>query len=287
MQNKEHALRELLRDVFDINELHQWSRLQLGKDIHDELPHGTSLTQAAFDVTMAIGRHGRADATLFEGLRTLRPRLAERILAVAGLWGITIGPDVPSRPALPEEARIQTKYHVYISQTKVEMLYPQIPSAPASASQDSLPQRLNAICDFVRQNEDVGTALEPGKYIFDTCALRYGIVWEYASDIAFLGGTIGSTTVGLIGSSTSLIGEAHRTQTHHSPYYYTLKFLNRLMATERRPDASPPYYTFAEATAIALHSLPPHHSTLEFLAKTLHKEENLVIATPIYVAMAR
>lgn len=74
-QNREAALSKLLTKLFDGNGagLLRWGRLRLGKGIQGELPTGVPLGQLAFDATLAIQRHGRADQAAFDSLRALRP----------------------------------------------------------------------------------------------------------------------------------------------------------------------------------------------------------------------
>jgi hypothetical protein len=102
-QNREAALSKLLTELFDGNGagLLQWVRLHLGKTIHDELPAGFSLSQLAFEATLAIQRHGRVDRALFESLRDLRPGLDARIREVARLWGSEMADAGESSPSLP------------------------------------------------------------------------------------------------------------------------------------------------------------------------------------------
>jgi hypothetical protein len=109
-------------------------------------------------------------------------------------------------------------------------------------------------------------------------------VSEYASSIAFFGGIVGETKLGLVGSNTSLVGAVEHANSNHAPYYYTLKFLNRAVVADGI-EGSPPYYSFSEAIDIALKSLPPQTHSVEFFAKVLYTEPNLVVGTPLYVAI--
>jgi hypothetical protein len=86
-QNREAALGKLLSEMFDGNSegLRQWVRLHLGKEIDDELPPDTPLSQLSFRTTLAIQQHGLASKA-FASLLYVRPNQAERIQAVARLW---------------------------------------------------------------------------------------------------------------------------------------------------------------------------------------------------------
>jgi hypothetical protein len=196
-------------------------------------------------------------------------------------------------------------YFVYLSQTKVDMLYSQIPQrlarsmeaevkanvgflqATVRAGKTAAPEdsraRVSVLISYLEKHDEVGTVSQPQRYIKDTAALKYGVVSEYASDIAFFGGSVGSTDIGLIGSSESVVGEVRRSESGHSPFYYTLKFLNRMVGSEP-PSGNPDYYSYREAFDIASAAAPLGAEAV-FFAKTLHQEPGLVIATPLYVAI--
>lgn len=198
------------------------------------------------------------------------------------------------------------KYHIYISQTKVEMLYLQIPPAffesveaepslnlgissagvNGGSSASSLPAKLAAVCHFIKRHQEVGTYEEPKMYISGTLPLKFGVVSEYASDIAFFGNTVGTQTVSLIGASESFVGQAKRTESSHAMFYYTLKFLNQISQADSPGEKRSTFFSFREATDIALRCVPPDARQLEFMAKVLHTEPGLVVATPLYVALA-
>ena len=220
----------------------------------------------------------------------LEPRgnvAAEVAAAVVGMS--PHGGDSPQLLKGTEQQRPVMQYFVYISPTKIAMLYPQIPRTfldSRSLQGDELPQQCQAVASYLRENYDLGTVTSPKSYISDTLPLKYGIVSEYASDIAFFGGHVGSTRLGLIGSSASLVGSLERAKANHAPYYYTLSFLNEFIVRKVRKHEQPPYYSFSDAIDIALNALPSQMHSLEFIAKTLHKETGLIVATPVYVALA-
>lgn len=198
-------------------------------------------------------------------------------------------------------------YFVYLSQTKVDMLYPQIPrrlarsleaevkanagfmQATVRGGKTAEPEdpyaRVSVVASYLEKHDKVGTVAQPERYISDTATLRYGVVGEYASDIAFFGGSVGSTEIGLIGSSESMVGEVRRDESGHAPFYYTLKFLNRMADSESSP-GDPEYYSYREAFNIAS-AAASLEAEATFFAKTLHQEPGLVIATPLYVAITQ
>jgi hypothetical protein len=91
------------------------------------------------------------------------------------------------------------------------------------------------------------------------------------------------TKVGLIGSSNSLVGDPERAESHHSPFYYTLRFLNQAVQADELPGKKPPYFSFAQAYDIALATVALT-AEVQFLGRVLHSEPHLLIVTPIYVA---
>lgn len=199
------------------------------------------------------------------------------------------------------------QYFVYLSETKIEMLYPQIPRRLArsleaevtanagivqatvrggkTAILDDLYAHATVVTNYLEKHDKVGTVAQPGNYIKDTATLKYGIVAEYASDIAFFGGSVGSVSIGLIGSTYSMVGEVQRKETGHSPFYYTLKFLNRATDDYGSALAQPEYYSYREAFDIAS-AATSLEAEATFFAKTLYREPGLVIATPLYVTLA-
>jgi hypothetical protein len=205
-----------------------------------------------------------------------------------------------SGPATPQ-------YYIYLSKTKVEMLYPQIPRRLAGSLEAEVKANIGVmqatvrggmppdtsdlythaatVARYLEKHDKVGTIDRPERYIKDTATLKYGIIYEYASDIAFFGATIASTKLGLIGSADSMVGAVQRRESQHATFYYTLKFLNRLAEQEAADYPEPDYYSYMQAFDIAS-SVTSLETRVEFLARLLHQEPGLIIATPIYVAVA-
>jgi WD40 repeat protein len=115
-QNRGAALSNLFTEMFDGDGagLLRWVRLHLGKTMHDELPASSPLSQLAFDITLAIERHGRARqafARLFEE----RPGQAGRIQEVARLWGVAadvVPDDMPETIPAAASARLGRLWEV-------------------------------------------------------------------------------------------------------------------------------------------------------------------------------
>jgi len=214
------------------------------------------------------------------------------------------------------------KYYVYISATKVNMLYPQIPPAflrgaeaelkinlgvistsvkgrgPEEATE--LPARVAAVQSYLRKENAVGSIENPRQWTEGTMPMRWGRVSEEASDIAFFGGVAGKKRVALIGSSDSLIGTPQSAEANHGGLYYQLKFFNAInpmleskgfkagdsTLTAPHEESSVVQNNYASLVGIALDALPSSEQSLDFLALVLQNEPNLIVATPLYVALA-
>lgn len=214
------------------------------------------------------------------------------------------------------------KYYIYISVTKVNMLYPQIPPAFLKGAEAEmkinlgvisttikgrgpdamaeLPAQVAAVASYLKGEHAVGSIDNPRKWIAGSLPMRWGCISEYASDIAFFGGATGGKTIALVGASDSVIGTSQSAGANHGPLYYKMKFLNSLFeefgfkasrynnvpldALEDDPELKQPGY--ADLVGLALNTFPDTEENLEFLALVLKNEPNLIVATPLYVALA-
>lgn len=201
-------------------------------------------------------------------------------------------------------------YYLYISQTKLEALIPQIPAShlrsleaeikinagvfaagvkkPATVPSSALALKTRVLSDYLEKQEGwVGTPSSPGRYVRGTASLQYGVMRDYAAELAFFGGVVNGIKIGLIGSPASLIGAAADVAANHSLDYYTLKFLNAAAQGPFPDDVSADrQFETALDQAMDAGMLPPTQQRLEFLAKPLFHNDRLLIATPIYVAFA-
>jgi len=197
------------------------------------------------------------------------------------------------------------RYYLYISKTKVEMLFPQIPVPFLKGTED--PQDLTAkvalVADYIRSQESVGSVDAPRTWIQGKAEVRFGIV-SRGYDIAFFGQRPTKnkerSVLVLLGSTESVLGSPATVASNHSPFHYLAKFLNIVIESQGfaephlvvpetaegvpiEPSPSPDY---ADAAEIAYHALPPENVNIEFLARVLRTDPPLVIATPLYVALA-
>jgi hypothetical protein len=214
------------------------------------------------------------------------------------------------------------KYYLYVADTKVDMLLPQIPvearnkistefkldlkifSASRKAEADNTENRfsrLDAVCSFITEYGDVGPVDDPGDYISDVMDMRY----EAFFSCVFFGGYRGQVAVGLAGSLKHMIGQA----THHdmppsSDLFSILTNLKLQLKTDD-PQSLPPIDGFEElrlenrrrvdtesleAVRYLAHNMRTPNQKLEFLAKRLlHRPDDgggTLLATPLYVAIA-
>jgi len=202
------------------------------------------------------------------------------------------------------------KYYVYISKTKVDMLYPQIPpDFLASAEADlrvnlgvlsaglksrspetsqELAGRVGVLSAYLRDHESVGTPDAPQYWFQAVAPLRWGVVREYAADIVFFGGQIGSRTVVLLGSSESIVGAAQTADAQHAPFHYTLSFLNAVLEgrTELTDKQASRLLSWPHAVDTCFRTVPKSEQRIDFLARMLHAEGDLLVGTPLYAALA-
>jgi hypothetical protein len=120
------------------------------------------------------------------------------------------------------------KYYIYISDAKVDMLFPQVPHdikkkvatewkmdlKVLSASrkvetegEDNRIARLETVVDFIQEYGKVGSVDDPDDYIADTLAMRWGMLTTTPENsLAFFAADTDQTTVGLGGSAQHLLG---------------------------------------------------------------------------------
>ncbi|MEU6578309.1 SAVMC3_10250 family protein [Streptomyces sp. NPDC046805] len=201
------------------------------------------------------------------------------------------------------------RYYVYISQTKLEILIPQIPARllrsleaeikinvsvfaagvkkTASAPSPELAAKAGVLGNYLeKQTGWVGTLTDPGRYVKGVASLQYGVMRDYAAELAIFGGEVDGVKIALIGSPASLIGVAADTAANHSLDYYVLKFLRGEAESARGSSEGWTPYEAAVDGALNAGVLPPTCLRLEFLAKPLFYNDRVLVATPIYVALA-
>jgi hypothetical protein len=134
----------------------------------------------------------------------------------------------------------------------------------------------------------VGTPANPQLWFDAVALLRWGVLRDYASDIALFVGCVDNRTIALIGSSESLVGAARTSDAQHSLDYYTLRFLNRVI--EKGPallGQVPIAAVLGEMPSTsALAGYLRAERRMTFLALTIHADADVLVGTPLYVALA-
>ncbi|MCK1721316.1 SAVMC3_10250 family protein [Bradyrhizobium sp. 141] len=203
------------------------------------------------------------------------------------------------------------KYYLYISETKVGMLHSQIgvtrfskikaaiklkmPFFEASVDSDAGKKSIYAKAEEIRNQilagGECGTIAAPKAYVDDTANLSFGRVADYAAEIAFFGGIVGSKSVALIGSSSSLIGAAKQ-DANHTIDYYEIKFMAETSdeINPTFPAKRERYENFEkqmEASVVdALKRVRNRPRPVAFVAKVILASPNFLVASPIFVREA-
>jgi hypothetical protein len=212
------------------------------------------------------------------------------------------------------------KYFLYISSSKIEMLYPQISDElkkkkanewkidlkflSYSRKTEKEPHntqqaRLEAIIDTLDQQEKIGTIEGPREYFRGQFKMRWGIYADTGRPneeppLVYFGGTTADTIFGLGGSSRHVIGfrGAGNTGSRSVTPYLIAHLLKGLDIPNKGWDAFGPNedtesHTL-EAIAAATDYLTGPELQMQFVAKTLivgkWKGKKVVLGTPLYVA---
>jgi hypothetical protein len=125
------------------------------------------------------------------------------------------------------------KYYIYISDTKVDMHYEQIPprlrdklatelkidlkflstTFSQKPNENSKYAKLQLVEDFIQRHFDVGTIDNPQTYFRGSLPLRWGAVESQSTPIAFFSGMTSHTILGLAGSLRNVIGQVGSSKT--------------------------------------------------------------------------
>jgi hypothetical protein len=224
-----------------------------------------------------------------------------RRLEAAGRRGVRLVPGFFGR-----KHRKPARYYLYLSQTKIDMLVPQLPRSftkgldveitartgvidakvgrRSTGSADSLVSYVPAIEKYLIGQGKVGSPDHPAEYVRGVDLMRYGVVGEHAADIAVFVSVRMDIKFALAGSSTSMVGSASRHEANHAPFYYVAEFLNQLDGADVVPRHLD-HDSYADAIDIALAALPSSPHRVEFLAKVLYAERHVILASPVYVSL--
>lgn len=201
------------------------------------------------------------------------------------------------------------RYYVYISDSKVDMLLPQVDPAFAGKRSTELGINLKVVtgkrkvesdADRIARLErvvrhiddfcDVGTIDEPGQYFRGRLAMRWR---EAAGGVTYFAGATEDTVVGLGGSSHHIIGGAPEKDRTFAPSMLPgLMPAMRAMLDDEAPESA------LELAYMANRQLRGDEQELEFIAKRLRhgpspypeldrgRAVNVVVGSPLFVALA-
>ncbi|MBR8840294.1 MAG: CHAT domain-containing protein [Stigonema ocellatum SAG 48.90 = DSM 106950] len=191
------------------------------------------------------------------------------------------------------------KYYLYVSETKINMIYPQI-SNQNNDGVEMLFSKVKAIHKYLEKNKIIGSLGNPAAYIYGRIPMNWGCLREYASDIVFFGTQKVTDSIVLVGSKYSLVGQSKESATEHSPDYYLFKFFNTCTEDEKLfsldnlkvsplNDRNFRFLLGLESFNRFMSKVDHKDEPVEFLARMLkiYKQgrDQLMIATPIYVAL--
>jgi hypothetical protein len=205
------------------------------------------------------------------------------------------------------------KFYNYISDTKVDMLFSQIPThigetiaaelnidleqVQVNLSSDVPDQtrylKLGIVVRYIEKHLGVGTVDEPSAYLRGNLPMRWG---PYGPAMVYFGAETRHTILGMAGSAKHVIGSIGDAQIEHLPISYMphqiLSTLEKaILVEEPRLEGGSVSLQIVEA---ATTGMTGPQENLEFLARRLVTGElataegakNTVLATPIYVALA-
>jgi hypothetical protein len=218
------------------------------------------------------------------------------------------------------------KYYVYVSKTKVDMLFAQIPRSFLSglsaelkfnlgvlsttlkqdADQETTIAKLTATVRYLEQNESIGTIDQPDAYFRGQLSMvRDSYLASDAKDhLVFFGGETDKTIVGLGGFSGNIIG-AFRPE-YSGGMSDIPSMFGHLVGRMARPtldtyeetEIEDPEEMLARTIEFAASQLWGPEEEVEFFARRLafhssgthraHREDmNILLGTPLYVALAK
>ena len=133
------------------------------------------------------------------------------------------------RHPLLESLPAAMKYYIYISDAKVDMLFPQVPhdikkkvatewkmdlkllSASRrveTESEDNRIARLETVVEFIRRYGNLGSIEQPDQFVEDILPMRWGPLGDGDIQLVYFAGKVDHTVVGLGGSMKHVIGSS-------------------------------------------------------------------------------
>ena len=216
------------------------------------------------------------------------------------------------------------KHYLYVSKTKIDMLYPEILktileniddesninagfSSTLTANPDSgktLYDKLDLISSYLEMEGSIGTVDSPCQYFKGILPMRWGSYGrDEKSQLIYFGGITDAGTVLGLGGSMDHVLEKEKLSSHANPNSLPFAIANKLSTELNIPLTPGDKYeiegqsrafalndeSYLEAVSLATHQMEGPLQNLEFLAQRLvagGEDRKVVLGTPIYVAVA-
>jgi hypothetical protein len=208
--------------------------------------------------------------------------------------------------AAPGRGAPVVKYYLYVSDSKVQMLFAQIPQGVVSrlaeelqidvrqwgGGRHQLPEeatrfaRAAIVQRFIEQNVRVGSIDEPAEYFRGSLEVRWG---ELGHGLVYFGGETTKTILGLGGSAYHMIGALGRSALSVSSTRALLHALYKGLGKFEFGNLDAEEFAL-RAVVRATMEMDGPKQRVDFLAKRLlhgpSEERNVLLGTPISVALA-
>jgi len=210
------------------------------------------------------------------------------------------------------------KYYTYISDTKVDMLYAQIPKGIRSKiaaglkidlqllelsfsekpTQETRYSKLDVVTDYIRRNLDMGSVDQPEAYFQERLPMSWGFYgFPREKQIVYFGGETEKTILGLAGSINHMIGrvpdKAPPTTDQTVPFILeVLEKVERSNSKVSTISSSRQEASWLRAVELATSQIfrQGPKQQLEFLAKRFIggplRDKQVLLGSPLYVAIA-
>lgn len=205
------------------------------------------------------------------------------------------------------------RYYLYVSQSKLDMLFEQIPrkvlprlvteakvdlkvvglAVQRPGAELTRYQQLDIVEEYLAQEYDIGWMTEPSSWFRGDLGLRISVAHENRGPV-FMTGTDGDLVVALVGSTHHVIGQQHTSQDLRLGGSW-LPALQALLRQETESTHALDDQDTLRETLMFSRKVTGPATWCEFLARQLMRGTvtdrdgrrwEIVIATPLYVAMA-
>jgi hypothetical protein len=205
------------------------------------------------------------------------------------------------------------KYYVYVSESKVEMVYAQIPANlrekiaselkidlkvisatfKADANESTKFSKLKLVTEYIERHEAVGTVDKPESYFKGVINMRWGPTGPYMNPLVYFGGVTDETILGLGGSMRNVIGApgpSHVMRAFSDIGSDAASILNVLISELDEVARQKAEQGGLRVVAHATRHMDGPLQKFEFLAKRLQEDHEggrlrILLGSPFYVAL--